>query len=727
MRKSSFFGDQTVLPADLNNIADSYGDEIKKSRQAPLGTAGGITISGSGSGYEVVAGGVFGSVTERLLSKNLSVFETAGGMQIFPGKCMPSDGEISELYTPITINIGQGEVTNVDGDKATWTDTTDGTYYVKATYELVEDEIKTDDGGTEHPTRAYGIMSIIINQVVPTTGDVLLATFDIAALVITNFKDARTYVRTFSTADAISIDPITTPFAGEETVDDHIKAVGTGTPAANNPHGLTAADIGVTISDEGTDHRKYEHLSGVSLYADSVAAKESYLVWYNGGLIKFKVPTDAFLLSGGSKLVDPIASLNPVVISDDTGDGLYYIIVDSVGDSSAILQSSISLDTYYGNVGRGGTYTILAGLNIDNNGTLVDSIVDMRTFHSYHPLDIHADFLEAESADLSTLLLSDTLINNLNRMRRQISKALRGVSGSWSGDSMMFGGSMLGVDVHYHEASKNDIFYVNHSSGGIDNTKYYGFVVKSSASTNPGLLYDPVGVAWYAAADSPANYLVSNGPPTLADFYAAIVTATGVVATTVTADNLYTIDSKSGNNKRTRYRSHASIYMTGHIDGIDVTPGTTSMELLTLYSPPLGSSGNDRDIFSGAALGSGIYNWYELSGTDFVGNKFWVPTAGMYRLTIAIPMKSGDTLTSNPNITINLMEDPGTPTPKRSFYARPAEKGATAYETITISEILYLDNTQSSADYLYFEIIHNTNLQTLTGTFSLELIDSDLS
>lgn len=46
-------------------------------------------------------------------------------------------------------------------------------------------------------------------------------------------------------------------------LDDHIKAVGSGTVTPFNPHGMTAADIGITTNETVQAHRQIEHTNGI--------------------------------------------------------------------------------------------------------------------------------------------------------------------------------------------------------------------------------------------------------------------------------------------------------------------------------------------------------------------------------------------------------------------------------------------------------------------------------
>lgn len=427
MDKSLYFRDQHVLADDLNNTEDTKEEQIKDRQQSHLGDSGGRGTPM----HTTPRGGVFGLASEYVQDKNLRTRYLGPEILINAGRALTGDGELLIIDSQIIID-GVG---NEPNPNVVWGTTDDGSYFIKLRVISIESEEKSDDEGTSHPTRQTVEYRIHIDKDSPETDDVLLATFTIDGGVISNFNDRRQFIRLFSVADAISNDPTSPTGDLADTVQEHMDAVGTGSPSATNIHGLSLADLGVIEDDANVfAHRRDSHVPGIIFknipVGETGTQKNERLSSYEPTVgvpathINFAPRKNAALIVNG---IVYDTNLDQLVI-DDEDDDTYFVVATGgentefirAGDLSGIQNEPWKFPQYY-----------LIAFVIIQDG-LIDELTDLRRFFATNQQIVRADF--AEGNESATVDLDDdaSLINNLNRIRRQLGRAINGENNGWN-------------------------------------------------------------------------------------------------------------------------------------------------------------------------------------------------------------------------------------------------------------------------------------------------------
>jgi hypothetical protein len=438
MERSNFFGDQLVTDVDLNNIETTTASQIVLREQASLNTSGGM---GKGIGgvyvYPTDKGGVFGSAVDYLnTSKNLYP-DPASSVQIIvaAGQALDGAGNFINVTTPQTINKGD------TGDNS-WASTPLVYNYVKIRYRETSDSVGANDAGDQFYTRYYDSFSIIIDGNAPVIGtDVILGQFmSDSGGAITVIQDCRTYVRTNVPADSVFMDPTVTPVATFHTVEDHVAAVGTGTPSITNPHGLTGADIGVTDPLIGViQHRQDSHVNGIvvgdtsfigTLQSYSASIVSNTPVLGTDSLV-FTNPANAALIVDGNVLTTP---LNSIVSDSAPSTGDMWVVYDkTLAAAYFVPVADLIFDP--SNPRATEQYVLLASASVDPVTHSITNVADLRTFNAMSQYDIQTDYNETVSTasvlSRETTTHINSLVDNLARMRAQIGVALNGTASVW--------------------------------------------------------------------------------------------------------------------------------------------------------------------------------------------------------------------------------------------------------------------------------------------------------
>jgi hypothetical protein len=252
MERSNFFDDQYVFAEDQNNIHVTLGSQSVKRSQAPLGDSGGYGkfytyITGS-----VSKGGIYGSPSDYLLSKNFKpIKEDVDEIKIaYPGIAIFADGNLANLTGgDLSILLGGTQTPSSTSPGYSWVGTGSALSvqnYIKLKYFEVSGSIKTDDDGVSHATRYYDSFLVEIDETSPSANEILLGTFLAGGggEINGDITDRRLYCRTITTADSVSLDPTYRTVATHNTVEDHVMATGSATPTTHNPHGISYADLG---------------------------------------------------------------------------------------------------------------------------------------------------------------------------------------------------------------------------------------------------------------------------------------------------------------------------------------------------------------------------------------------------------------------------------------------------------------------------------------------------
>ena len=418
MNRSVFFDTQDVVSDDLNNLASASNQEFQQRSVAILANNGGI----------------FGDPSQANdLTKNCYVSQLSlTQITVAPGIAQDASGNFINVPSMVTISLGSSSAS------WSWLNPQLGTFYVKLSYQETSGAIKTDINGVSHPTRYYESYFISVDTNPPTSSQILLASGSFNGTEITNVWDARVYAKVRTTADAVVLDPSLTPTSltgFEKTVQAHVNATGSGTPASNNPHGLTLADLGYTPGDV-VKHIEESHVPGIvpltlsSAAFNSYSASVTYQVGTANAYISFAPPTGAVLVVGGNVYT---SSLPPVTVTPPISgvySGVVYVLASASGPN---ITTMLDLVSNYPNIQTSPflypNLYLLASVQFNNTDIVSGTLIDYRRFFTISPEIIRADLVEDTAASVPT---TGSLLDNLRHIRNQLGKAINGIPSNWS-------------------------------------------------------------------------------------------------------------------------------------------------------------------------------------------------------------------------------------------------------------------------------------------------------
>lgn len=431
MERSNFFNDQHVLAEDLNNIGATGASQSILRTQAPLGDSGGIGQSSSFWTGSVPQGGIYGSPADYLNS-SINFFPSVSSpsqIVVAPGTAIDVNGEMIVMTSSKTLNKGSSDSNYI------WTASSNVLNYIKLAYQEVSGSVKTDDEGNSHPTRYTPSFYITVDGTVPTDSEILLGTFvgtgtgDITGTI----QDRRMYVRTIVPANAVILDPTVKPISAHTSVEDHIRAVGTGTPTQTNPHGLTPADIGISnLSESVIQHRKDSHVNGIML-----TQRDGTSILSGLGSV---VSASASAYISFNAFVGATASINGVLVSGSIpnlpgtsapGDGVYWVVLNASGTPLFLSTGSVSFDDEHPH--RYPEYLLLGSASVADNGDDITSYADLRQFYVMVQEDIRGDIKEQAVVPTNPLNQYGDLEDNLNRIRGHQGQIVNGTGSVWPG------------------------------------------------------------------------------------------------------------------------------------------------------------------------------------------------------------------------------------------------------------------------------------------------------
>lgn len=474
--KTNFFDTQNVLSDDLNDLHCYLASQSIKIQQASLGNSGGIGNSVTYMSGSIVKGGVYGSPSSYLGNQNFRAVKSSSNLIIInSGTALDSLGNLIICTAGFIILIGSSSSTY------TWTSSPSVQNYIKLSYKEVPGSYKIDDYGVSKPTRYTDSFYVTINSSLPTSTEILLGTFTADAsgnITDTEIVDRRLYVRTITTADAVSLDPLSVPIAGWTTVEDHILAKGSGTPSSTNPHGITFDDIeGLNTST----HIKLSHHNGIIIDdLSSAAARESWKAYVSVSLpttVQFTTPYKATASIAGKLFSSALPSYT---IPGSTPNSIYYVVADSTGSISLKDYTDTSLDS------KDSQYLKLCAVQVTgvegfrlptlyNNTLKLDEIEgDCRKILTTSQDQIQFDAYESYSDPSVTLDTNSrfySLEDNLNRIRWQLGKAISNNPVNWKSSTFpLTAGKTSSADsYHTHSALYSKYLYLNYGrSDGLD-------------------------------------------------------------------------------------------------------------------------------------------------------------------------------------------------------------------------------------------------------------------
>ena len=451
MDRSNFFQDQDVMCTDLNNIESTKIIQIQERTQASLGNSGGIGGGLQHYSSSVAQGGIYGSPADySTSSKNFYSLQVESTMlMVAPGEALTSLGELISSTSYITAVMGSPTSTT------NWVVSANVQNYVKLQYQETSGSIKSDDQGNPYPTRYTGSPFIQVDGNIPLSTDILLSTFLAASdgsITSNSLSDSRTYIRTITPANAVILDPLIKVVSAFNTAEDHINAIGTGSPSIHNPHGMTVADMGYI--DQIGVHRIEAHdaaiidTTGAYLPGTFFTAFQPTIIGIPFPYISFQAPsvTPTAAIEVGGHIYN--AAIPPAMLASGTTtgpiifpaywtgsewatyNGEYYVYLNSVGALQAASSSVMSIP--YNTPDR----FVLCSLNIKTGGSSYDSFTDLRSFYSITQEKIRADFVEGTEVGSTSLdpvgNNNYTIIDNLNRIRYQLGMAINGTSSGWN-------------------------------------------------------------------------------------------------------------------------------------------------------------------------------------------------------------------------------------------------------------------------------------------------------
>ena len=482
MKRPFFFNDQIVYSDDLNFLNSSKEDELKNRFNALLLPPGGIYGDVNYATSSSSRGGIIGDPDLYLSFTNLKVGTSLSNNQLFiyAGKALTEEGELIEVTTNLTLNLGSSNSTY------SWLGSPNTLNYVKIKYLEVQGAIQSDDQGTPFYTRYNPSYFITVNNAAPTNNEILLATFisDASGRTIPaqGVVDRRLYTRLMVPASAVRLDPTTKPVMEWRSVEDHVNAKGSGTPSATNPHGLTPGDLG--LENSVAQHRLEAHTSGIV----AIDGKYDASVWnsfqpaaQDSGaevVISFAIPAvNAAIVVGGNvydSAIPTISLLNTSIFT--AGNSFYYLYMDSNGDIKA---QTTTTDLFIP------SKFVLCSFTRGQGGSEISDFEDLRRFTELTTLLMRADLDEA--TNFAAINLTSTLEDNLKRIRHQVGRAITGVGAQWNTTPpLTLGPTSVADAYHQHTSIVNNSFTIGSASGAGDlnnlSLKFYRGVVHGFAA-----------------------------------------------------------------------------------------------------------------------------------------------------------------------------------------------------------------------------------------------------
>ena len=452
MERPNFFNEQYVLSDDLNNIHHTLGSQSVYRTQAVLGNSGGVYQSKTFYTGSVHKGGIFGSPADYT-NTGVNFYPTLDSstqITIASGSALDVNGQFIRLTSTKTMSMGSSDTNYV------WTASASSLNYIKLKYIEATGSIKADDSGNTYPTRYTGSYYFTVDSTVPASTELLLGTFTGGASgqISGTIQDRRQYVRIVTPANAVILDPDVKPVSTWNTVEDHIRAVGTGTASATNPHGMTLADL--NYNDSVVGHRIDSHVNGIILNQRTAAA----LISYSGSVVSaasnaqlaFSAPVAATASINGTLFSGSVSS---IFSSSAPSDGVFWVVLNASGTPSFVSTSSLPYDDSSPHLFP--QYMRLGRATIADSKDDITLWEDFRDLYVMSPYDVRADFTEATTSPTGSvaanLARTSTLVTNMNRIRGAIGTVISGSVQAWSGSVPI---SLYQLSVHDHSGDAGD-------------------------------------------------------------------------------------------------------------------------------------------------------------------------------------------------------------------------------------------------------------------------------
>lgn len=457
MNRANFFSGQRVTSSDLNYIDTS---KALASKQVLASVLGKFAHYYTGS----IPADIRQTVADASLS--LSTFRgVAGGYnstqlavtEISPEELSVAPGwGVTDNMDIIILGASVDALITTQTAQVSWVSTANSTMYVVAEYRESSGSVGTTLSGTTAYTRYTGDYRVLVTSVYPNgSSQIPLAQFTADSnghITGGTLTDMRQFIRTNTTDTAVKLEG-TPIFVGQSSVYDHIHATGSNAPSARNPHGNTLDDFGYV--DYTATHRKDSHISGIVVYRDDFSTT-SYVGTLGTGAddyISFGPPVGVALAVNGRIVTGSIP--NPIYSSTAPVVGDYWVVVNENLQVSFVSTGSSGFNARFPQTL---SQSVVLGYAYAVNpvGQTIGDFYDYRNFYTMSSSVIRADFMESGSIPTGSLPRTATLVDNLERIRYQIGKALSGSGSMWAGTNPLTAGSGSLADAyHYHTPFRN--------------------------------------------------------------------------------------------------------------------------------------------------------------------------------------------------------------------------------------------------------------------------------
>jgi hypothetical protein len=358
MQRTVIYGDKLVNDVDMNSLQSYMSGNVVDYTHLNL------TWSDNGlnpTSYSVYKGGVLGDFRNVALSQDLKILQNGtGSLTLCSGKALITSGSILfnpsgsvPSISPNLVVVPSNVVMYTFGSSSvySWSGNTSGTYYVKLAYAENLTTYASGVSNTAGFTRAEGSYLVKINQTLPATNELCLASVSVLSSApmftgsIVSVSDVRSYVTTLVPSWGVSLDPTLNTISGINTAYDHVIARGTGILTQQNPHALGPNDIQALSSASLT---KFGAITPGYMTVDAVYKNGSGTVYFDANVEfcmgdHFDLPANPLMAGadyGWSLFASSSGSLIPPTGS--LGGGVIELARQSVR-----FIRNVSTDTFY--------------------------------------------------------------------------------------------------------------------------------------------------------------------------------------------------------------------------------------------------------------------------------------------------------------------------------------------------------------------------------------------
>lgn len=175
----------------------------------------------------------------------------------------------------------------------------------------------------------------------------------------------------------------------EYFLDDHIKAVGTGTVGPQNPHGLSPQDIGLSGASTLQFHQEFLHSPGIVGVSSTVQAQIINITPGFDQLLVNPIPANAVVTSNGISLtITDIPTTTTLQFTLSDAPGTWYIYVDII--NKIIARTQVNL-TIFPNPNQYLIYTVFYTYpDPDTSNGHLSALTDLRVFGNIATRELQA-------------------------------------------------------------------------------------------------------------------------------------------------------------------------------------------------------------------------------------------------------------------------------------------------------------------------------------------------